>query len=163
MSIAASCYTSCRGRQSNRPASVLWREKNRLCRWAQPLPPPDEGSVPTPSVWSEGRFRFSPHWPQQSEICRICRSRAVYFAVIPACQGIEKEVMMHEWCFIALIRGYQLFISPLHRPCCRFYPTCSAYALEALQKYGALKGSYLAIRRILKCHPFHKGGYDPVP
>lgn len=44
-----------------------------------------------------------------------------------------------------------------------FYPTCSAYAIEALQKYGALKGSYLAIRRILKCHPFHKGGYDPVP
>ncbi|MCH4166423.1 MAG: membrane protein insertion efficiency factor YidD [Megasphaera sp.] len=65
--------------------------------------------------------------------------------------------------FIALIRFYQLFISPLKLPCCRFYPTCSAYAVEALQKYGAVKGSYLAIRRILKCHPFHKGGYDPVP
>ena len=46
---------------------------------------------------------------------------------------------------------------------CRFIPTCSEYALEAVQKYGALKGGYLAVRRILKCHPFHKGGYDPVP
>lgn len=64
---------------------------------------------------------------------------------------------------LALIRFYQLFISPLTLPHCRFYPTCSAYALEAVQKYGAVKGSYLAIRRILKCHPFHKGGYDPVP
>ncbi|AXL21279.1 membrane protein insertion efficiency factor YidD [Megasphaera sp. ASD88] len=66
-------------------------------------------------------------------------------------------------CFIILIRFYQLCISPLKPPCCRFYPTCSAYAIEALQKYGAVKGSYLAVRRILKCHPFHKGGYDPVP
>ena len=65
--------------------------------------------------------------------------------------------------FIFMIRFYQMCISPLHLPCCRFYPTCSAYAIEALQKYGALKGSYLEVRRILKCHPFHEGGYDPVP
>lgn len=65
--------------------------------------------------------------------------------------------------FIFMIRFYQMCISPLHLPYCRFYPTCSAYAIEALQKYGALKGSYLAVRRILKCHPFHEGGYDPVP
>ena len=65
--------------------------------------------------------------------------------------------------FIAMIRFYQICISPLKPPCCRFCPTCSAYAIEALQKYGAVKGSYLAMRRILKCHPFHKGGYDPVP
>ena len=64
---------------------------------------------------------------------------------------------------ILMIRCYQIFLSPLKLPCCRFYPTCSAYAIEALQKYGAVKGSYLAVRRILKCHPFHKGGYDPVP
>jgi len=65
--------------------------------------------------------------------------------------------------FIIMIRFYQVCISPLHPPCCRFYPPCSAYAIEALQKYGVLKGSYLAVRRILKCHPFHEGGYDPVP
>lgn len=47
-------------------------------------------------------------------------------------------------------------------PCCRFYPTCSQYALEAVEKYGAIKGGFLAIKRILKCHPFHPGGYDPV-
>jgi putative membrane protein insertion efficiency factor len=65
--------------------------------------------------------------------------------------------------FIFVIRFYQVCVSPLRLPCCRFYPTCSAYALEAVQKYGALKGGYLAVKRILKCHPFHKGGYDPVP
>jgi putative membrane protein insertion efficiency factor len=48
-------------------------------------------------------------------------------------------------------------------PKCRYLPTCSAYALEALEKYGAVKGGYLALRRLLRCHPFHKGGYDPVP
>lgn len=64
---------------------------------------------------------------------------------------------------IFLIRFYQQWISPLHRPCCRFMPTCSAYAIEAIQKYGLGKGGYLSIRRILKCHPYHKGGYDPVP
>jgi putative membrane protein insertion efficiency factor len=65
---------------------------------------------------------------------------------------------------MAAVRFYRKFISPLKRSCCRFYPTCSQYALEALEKYGALKGSWLAIRRILRCHPFYKGDYyDPVP
>ena len=62
-----------------------------------------------------------------------------------------------------LIGGYRKYISPMMRPHCRFEPTCSAYALEAIDKFGALKGLWLAIRRILKCHPFHPGGYDPVP
>ena len=64
---------------------------------------------------------------------------------------------------LALIRFYRRQISPATPPACRFIPTCSEYALEAVQKYGALKGGYLAVRRILKCHPFPKGGYDPVP
>lgn len=65
---------------------------------------------------------------------------------------------------IAMVRFYQKYISPCKgRPSCRFIPTCSQYALEALEKYGAIKGSLLAIRRILRCHPFSAGGYDPVP
>ena len=64
---------------------------------------------------------------------------------------------------ILWIRFYQIFISPLKPPTCRFYPTCSAYAIEAIQKKGPVKGTWLAIKRIAKCHPFHPGGYDPVP
>ena len=64
---------------------------------------------------------------------------------------------------MTLIRGYQRYISPLLGAHCIYRPTCSAYALEAIGKYGALKGSWLAVKRILRCHPFAKGGYDPVP
>ena len=67
---------------------------------------------------------------------------------------------------LALIRGYRKYISPVRPPCCRFIPTCSAYALEAVEKYGAWKGGLLALRRLLKCHPFHRQKsieYDPVP
>ncbi|MGL5439528.1 MAG: membrane protein insertion efficiency factor YidD [Filifactoraceae bacterium] len=64
---------------------------------------------------------------------------------------------------VFLIKGYQKYISPLKGPSCRFYPTCSAYAVQAVERHGAIKGSYLAVRRILKCHPFNPGGYDPVP
>ncbi len=63
---------------------------------------------------------------------------------------------------ISLIHFYQRYISPLKKPTCRFYPTCSQYAIEAISKKGALCGTVLAIRRILKCNPFHPGGYDPV-
>ncbi|NCB65776.1 MAG: membrane protein insertion efficiency factor YidD [Bacilli bacterium] len=65
--------------------------------------------------------------------------------------------------FIGLIRGYQRFISPLFPPSCRYYPTCSNYSVQAIQKHGAIKGSIMGISRILRCHPFVKGGYDPVP
>ena len=64
---------------------------------------------------------------------------------------------------LSLIRFYRRSISPLFPPSCRFVPTCSQYALEAIEKCGALKGGWMAFRRILRCNPFHKGGYDPVP
>lgn len=64
---------------------------------------------------------------------------------------------------VMLIRGYQRFISPLLGQRCRFHPSCSSYSIEALKTHGALKGSWLSTRRILKCHPFHPGGFDPVP
>ena len=68
-----------------------------------------------------------------------------------------KQILM------ALVKFYRKFISPMRRPCCRFIPTCSQYALEAFRKYGPLKGLYLSVRRILRCHPFGGSGYDPVP
>ena len=64
---------------------------------------------------------------------------------------------------ILLVRFYQKFISPYKPSCCRFTPTCSQYALEALRKYGPLKGSWLASNRIIRCHPWRGSGYDPVP
>lgn len=64
---------------------------------------------------------------------------------------------------ILLIKFYRRFISPLKPPCCRFTPTCSEYALEAYRKHGFFKGTYLTVWRILRCNPFCKGGYDPVP
>lgn len=64
---------------------------------------------------------------------------------------------------MSMIKFYQKAISPLTPPSCRFHPTCSHYGLEAIETHGALKGTWLAVRRISKCHPFHEGGYDPVP
>ena len=72
----------------------------------------------------------------------------------------NKEIM--KKLMILAIRFYQKFISPLFPPTCRFYPTCSTYFIQALEKYGVFKGSYLGIKRILKCHPWHEGGYDPL-
>ena len=64
---------------------------------------------------------------------------------------------------IRLVRFYQKGISPLKPPCCKYIPTCSQYAVEALERFGALKGTALAVWRILRCNPFSRGGYDPVP
>lgn len=70
---------------------------------------------------------------------------------------------MIQWVLVALVRAYQLFISPLLPAACRYYPSCSAYAVEALEKYGPWRGSWLAAKRIGRCHPFRPGGFDPVP
>jgi putative membrane protein insertion efficiency factor len=64
---------------------------------------------------------------------------------------------------LALLRGYRSAISPIRPPACRYTPTCSAYAVEAIETYGLLRGGWLALRRLLRCHPFHRGGHDPVP
>ncbi len=72
-------------------------------------------------------------------------------------RGLPKLIM------VLGIRGYQVAISPMLGPACRYYPTCSNYALEAIEKYGALTGGWMAVRRIFRCHPFRPGGYDPVP
>ena len=68
-----------------------------------------------------------------------------------------------KWLLIGLVRGYQLLISPLLGPTCRYYPSCSAYAVQALQLHGAFRGTWLAVRRLLRCHPWSPGGVDPVP
>lgn len=81
---------------------------------------------------------------------RAAAGRIVYW-------GAMKRVLL------ALIAGYRLLLSPFLGANCRFYPTCSAYAAEAIERHGALAGAWLAIRRIVKCHPWHSGGVDPVP
>lgn len=69
---------------------------------------------------------------------------------------------MIRWLMLVLIRGYRMLISPLLGPCCRFVPSCSQYACDAIEIHGPFRGALLALRRLLRCHPFHPGGYDPV-
>jgi putative membrane protein insertion efficiency factor len=75
---------------------------------------------------------------------------------------VEEGVPVVKTLMIALVKLYRYVISPVLPSSCRFTPSCSEYSIEALKEYGAVKGSYFAVKRILKCHPFHPGGYDPV-
>ena len=70
---------------------------------------------------------------------------------------------MMRMILIALVRGYQISLSPLLPAACRYYPSCSAYAIQALERHGALRGGWMAVRRIARCNPFRPGGFDPVP
>jgi len=79
----------------------------------------------------------------------------------PGTDHFDQSVMARA--LIAAVLFYRNGISPMFSPKCRYIPSCSAYALEALQKYGAIKGGRMALRRVLRCHPFSKSGYDPVP
>jgi uncharacterized protein len=75
-------------------------------------------------------------------------------------KNIFKAVLENS--LIGLIRLYQIVVSPLLNPCCRFYPTCSDYAIMAVERHGAFRGLFMAVMRLLRCHPLHPGGYDPV-
>jgi putative membrane protein insertion efficiency factor len=81
----------------------------------------------------------------------------------PGKQQAEIRLSAGARVLTVLLTGYRRYISPLLGPHCRFAPTCSAYALEAVRRHGALRGSWLAMRRLARCHPFHPGGLDPVP
>jgi putative membrane protein insertion efficiency factor len=76
---------------------------------------------------------------------------------------VQKIWLLPRHLLAGLVRGYQLVISPLLPPSCRFMPSCSQYALEAIVRHGAVRGTWLAARRLVRCHPFHPGGFDPVP
>ncbi len=86
----------------------------------------------------------------------------VRVSAAPAISAGRDRDIVAAFC-LALVRGYRRLLSPWLRPRCRFLPTCSAYALEALERYGAAKGVWLTVRRVLRCHPLCAGGYDPVP
>ncbi len=75
----------------------------------------------------------------------------------------DGTITLMKYFILHLLRGYKAAISPLLGPRCRFHPSCSSYAMQAVERYGALRGGWLALRRIGRCHPLHPGGYDPVP
>jgi hypothetical protein len=90
-------------------------------------------------------------------MCKVCRS-----VIMPDCENKSVLSAFFSGLLISFVRVYQYIISPLLPPTCRYIPTCSQYAIEALGRHGVCRGSFMAVLRILRCHPFAKGGYDPV-
>ena len=91
------------------------------------------------------------------------KSWLLYPAPAAAATAPDSPDAVIDRLLIVLLRGYKRFVSPLLGPRCRFVPSCSEYAMEAVGRFGALRGGWLAIRRLGRCHPFHPGGFDPVP
>jgi uncharacterized protein len=93
----------------------------------------------------------------RSALNRPAANRLSSAAVVRVITAIPRTVL------ILLVRAYQIVLSPLLPASCRYYPSCSAYAIEALERHGAVRGGWLTLRRLARCHPFKPGGYDPVP
>lgn len=102
-------------------------------------------------------FKISKCFHIESSQLHSCIYQLTIVVLILKGDAVMKKVL------IGSVHFYQKYISPMSPPTCRFYPTCSNYALEALAEHGAMKGSFMAAKRISKCHPFHEGGFDPVP
>lgn len=149
----------------------------RAMRWRETASSADCGRR---FAWSRSRCGHTAA-PSRSAIPKSCEP--VFKKCAPKCSGclhrrdfwwpprrvdwhiaahMSSEVQMKHL-LVFLIRVYQKLISPLLPPSCRFYPSCSEYACQAIQKHGVIKGAYLAMRRLLRCHPWHAPGYDPVP
>ena len=92
-----------------------------------------------------------------------CQVRAGMSEVHKHVASTRQHRSVSVWLLRGPIRFYQLAVSPVMPAACRYYPSCSNYAIEAIDKYGAMKGGWMAVRRILRCHPFRPGGFDPVP
>ena len=111
-------------------------------------------------LMQQGRVQLDSDWNEEIDILR----RRVGLLSLDMFGPVGVPYLTTPDAFLlGLIAGYRLLLSPLLGPSCRFYPTCSAYAMEAIDKHGALRGSWLAVKRISKCHPWHPGGVDPVP
>ena len=137
------------------PVMVLYCRKNRLCRNRLGLV--SSTKLGHAVVRNRCRRRL------REQNCHGPLAGAAKAVPPSVPEGRSDEGARMKRVLLALVRFYRRAISPFRPPCCRYTPTCSQYALEAIEKYGALKGGWMAFRRILRCNPFHKGGYDPVP
>ena len=160
-----------KGKSLVSPQMVLYWQKNRqgqsrlgvtvstkLGHAVPPLP----GAVPAPQAGDAAGLRrdFSGPWAGRPQhLSAAGRDVSPPAAAGGPCTGGDGM----KRALLKLFRFYQTSVSPLFPPRCRYIPTCSEYAVEAVEKYGAAKGGLLALRRLMRCHPFHKGGYDPVP
>lgn len=105
----------------------------------------------------------SEHEPVRRTSIALDQAAGGYPAVARARRLLGLAGSLPARALTGLIRLYQVVVSPALPPSCRFYPSCSQYALEAVRRHGAFRGSWLGLRRLLRCHPWHPGGYDPVP